>query len=312
VYVHRFDGAAWQFETALIAEDQQALSWLGSSNAIVGDTILAGAYAQDVGPVRAGAGYLFQYEAGQWSQRDKIESSDAAQSDQVGFSAAFDGRWLALGAPYEDDGAADAGACYLFDLAVGVPVISRQPSSLRILVGSAAGFSVAAVGVEPLSYRWQKDEVDLVDGGQIAGASTSQLRIASTVLADAGSYRCVVQGDCGETTSLPATLWLDTAVGASGLPAGGRLVLLPNRPNPFNPSTTIRFQVPADGAVTLRIYTLRGELVVTLFEREVLAGPQTVIWRGLDRDGRAVASGVYIFRLTGFGQAVARRLTLVR
>ena len=312
VYVYRNDGLAWPLEEVLVADDARALSWLGSSTAIVGDTVLAGAYAADVGPLRAGAAYLFQQDAGQWSQRAKLTSSDGAPSDQFGFAVSFDGRAVAAGAPYEDEGAADGGAAYFYELPTGAPIVTRQPSSLRVAVAARAAFAVTAVGAGPLSFRWQKDGVNLDDGPQLSGATTARLLISSTALGDAAQYRCVVSGDCGEATSREATLWLDSVIAAPESAAAARLTLAQNHPNPFNPATSIRFDAPRRGPVALRIYSLRGELVATLLEQEVTAGPQFVEWRGVDAHGSAVASGVYLCRLSGFGQEVTRSLTLLR
>jgi subtilisin family serine protease len=85
-------------------------------------------------------------------------------------------------------------------------------------------------------------------------------------------------------------------------------------PNPFNPSTEIRFVLPRAGRAMVRIYDLRGALVQELDAGERTAGPLAMTWRGRDRNGRGVPSGAYIYRLTLDGRPLgpARRMILVR
>jgi hypothetical protein len=87
--------------------------------------------------------------------------------------------------------------------------------------------------------------------------------------------------------------------------------LLQNRPNPFNPATTIPFDSPSAGAVRLRILDVAGRLVRT-FEGEAHAGRNALVWDGGDASRRPAASGVYIYRLEAPGFAAARRMLLLR
>jgi len=91
-----------------------------------------------------------------------------------------------------------------------------------------------------------------------------------------------------------------------------RLDLWQNSPNPFNPSTTIRFTVPQSGPANVAIYDVNGRLVRTLVDRPVQAGFHELVWDGRDQMGRAVASGVYLYRLTSGEGTLVRRMTLVR
>ncbi|OQB43031.1 MAG: flagellar basal body rod modification protein [Candidatus Latescibacteria bacterium ADurb.Bin168] len=88
--------------------------------------------------------------------------------------------------------------------------------------------------------------------------------------------------------------------------------LAQNAPNPFNPSTTIMFGLPGAEHVRLAVYDVNGRLVRTLIDGQVAAGSHEVLWDGSDGNGRAVASGVYVYRLTAKQDVVTRRMTLVR
>ncbi|MFC1525993.1 FlgD immunoglobulin-like domain containing protein [Candidatus Latescibacterota bacterium] len=88
-----------------------------------------------------------------------------------------------------------------------------------------------------------------------------------------------------------------------------------NTPNPFNPTTTIRYAVPGGAeakAVHLRIYNAAGQQVRTLVEGPVEPGVHTVGWDGRDEGGRPVASGVYLCRLAANKHESVRRMLLLR
>jgi hypothetical protein len=83
-------------------------------------------------------------------------------------------------------------------------------------------------------------------------------------------------------------------------------------PNPFNPSTTLNFEIPKAGLVRLRVYDPAGRLVATLVDRNLSAGPHQAIWTGRDSRGRAASAGVYLYRLEAAGFATTRRMTLIK
>ena len=96
------------------------------------------------------------------------------------------------------------------------------------------------------------------------------------------------------------------------VPAVGALRLLPCYPNPFNPRTTVRFDLPEAGRVLLELYDSRGRLVRRLQDEACLAGYHEVVWEGRDQQGRQVPSGVYFSRLAFGGEQRSGTLTLVR
>ena len=65
-----------------------------------------------------------------------------------------------------------------------------------------------------------------------------------------------------------------------------------NYPNPFNPSTTIRYSMKEAGPVSIEIYNIKGQLVRTLVDGVKEAGNHTIVWNGLDKSNRSVSSGV--------------------
>ena len=94
------------------------------------------------------------------------------------------------------------------------------------------------------------------------------------------------------------------------------ITLLANVPNPFNPTTTIRFIVPGRAGTaahaTVDVFDLTGRRVKTLLDESVPAGYRTVSWNGTNGQGATVTSGVYFVRLRAGEESVTRKITLIR
>lgn len=86
----------------------------------------------------------------------------------------------------------------------------------------------------------------------------------------------------------------------------------PNYPNPFNPKTTISFDLPSASKVTVEIYGLDGALVRTLLSERRAAGTHSVEWNGLDGQGQRAASGTYLYRVRADGFESHRKMTLMK
>jgi ligand-binding sensor domain-containing protein len=90
------------------------------------------------------------------------------------------------------------------------------------------------------------------------------------------------------------------------------LAILGNRPNPFNPSTTIEFTLPEAGRAELAVYDITGRKVRTLVSGFGKNGKYATVWDGRDDDGQPVASGIYLARLVAGKTAITRKMALVR
>jgi len=101
-----------------------------------------------------------------------------------------------------------------------------------------------------------------------------------------------------------------TAVEEEACPAALRI--LPAHPNPFNPSTTLVFSLPAPGHVTLVVYSVSGQVVRTLASVPFSAGAHSVVWNGRDDSGQPVSSGVYISRLTSGRLTATGKMVLLK
>ncbi|MBN1825758.1 MAG: T9SS type A sorting domain-containing protein [Candidatus Eisenbacteria bacterium] len=104
---------------------------------------------------------------------------------------------------------------------------------------------------------------------------------------------------------------MEEATGAAG-GAPARFRLYGNQPNPFNPSTHIAFDLPAEGRTRADVYDLSGRLVRVLSDRTLSAGSHTIRWDGTDDRGNEVSSAVYFCRVTHGGNTEVIKMSLVR
>lgn len=89
-------------------------------------------------------------------------------------------------------------------------------------------------------------------------------------------------------------------------------VLEQNYPNPFDPETTIEYQLPHAAEVEISIFNLPGQKVTTLVKEYKTAGYHKLIWSGTDESGRLAASGVYLYHLKAGKFVAMKKMLLLR
>jgi len=100
----------------------------------------------------------------------------------------------------------------------------------------------------------------------------------------------------GATTS-DIDFVLEPEVGNDNVLIPVRTELTGNFPNPFNPTTTIKYALHEDSRVNLEIFNIKGQKVKTLADGNQSAGYHTIIWDGKDNNGRTAASGLYFYKM---------------
>lgn len=191
---------------------------------------------------------------------------------------------------------------------------------------------------EPPTFDWSVPSLNTMadDGTGYDAVAGDRIYTASVVFPDTSAqnieykylfndvYECSTQGnrtasldpDNYDAVGTPQFLPVDVfqICSVTGVPQSpvARLALEQNSPNPFNPSTEIRFDVPRAGQGSLVIYSLRGERVRELRSGAFPAGPGSAVWNGLTDDGRLAGSGVYLYRLEVAGQVQSRRMVLLK
>jgi hypothetical protein len=229
----------------------------------------------------------------------------AVQFTAGGFTGvATDGRLMFWIAPYDAGGDE-----YYIDAvvlakvsSVAPPAITAHPLNKSVNRNQTATFTVEVSGTPPFSYQWRKSGLDIPDAN--GPSYTTPPAVAGD---DGASYLCVVSNPVGNVTSNPATLNVSlTGVrDLAGIPA--EFVLEQSYPNPFNPSTDIRYGVPREGHVVLEVYNIVGEQVATLVNQTLPAGYYTARF-----DAQNLPSGIYLYRLKGEGSSLVKKMILTR
>ncbi|MCP4567856.1 MAG: T9SS type A sorting domain-containing protein [FCB group bacterium] len=96
------------------------------------------------------------------------------------------------------------------------------------------------------------------------------------------------------------------------LPLPTEFYLAQNHPNPFNPTTDISFALPRKSRVRLEIYNLLGQQVRSLLDDELMSGQHTITFDGRDNEGRAIASGVYFYRIKTAEDVQTRKMVMIK
>ena len=152
-------------------------------------------------------------------------------------------------------------------------------------------------------------------GGPVPGSHT-----LTNLLAPGGSREIAITA-AGEITGLDLAPWQVAVYAFPGASAaeptdgplpGYGLHLEQNRPNPFNPSTTIRYRLPAPARVRVGVYDLAGREVALLLDQVQAEGAQELDWNGADGRGRPVGAGVYLLRVDAGGATRQAKMMLLK
>ncbi len=121
-----------------------------------------------------------------------------------------------------------------------------------------------------------------------------------------------VNSECGLLIGVYGTGCAMSAVDdlAGAIPS--RLTMGPASPNPFNPLTVVRYQLPTSGKVRMEVFDLGGRRVATLVNEDQVAGRHEVTWQAMDDGGRGVSSGVYLVRLKLGPETIVQKITLTK
>ncbi|KAA3612071.1 MAG: T9SS C-terminal target domain-containing protein [Calditrichaeota bacterium] len=105
---------------------------------------------------------------------------------------------------------------------------------------------------------------------------------------------------------------LSTGISGEAVSVVGEFRLFDSYPNPFNPSTTISFNLPQAAFVELTIYNIQGQKVRTLVQQQLTSGGHRFLWDGLNENGQKVSSGVYHYRLAAGVFHDVKQMTLIK
>jgi len=184
------------------------------------------------------------------------------------------------------------------------------------MVGSFNGVPYSAKGMSILKFRdWSTQTYYSRDYYSEGDVMATIPGLDQAVEGFRIAYKCVVDPafDCplGPSAALAGREGDETGQEVPRPEAA--FELQQNVPNPFNPSTTIYFEVPEGGAnVSLRIYDSAGRPVRTLVNGYEPSGTRQVNWHGTNDHGQSVASGVYFYQLTAPSFSKTKKMVLLR
>ena len=179
-------------------------------------------------------------------------------------------------------------------------------------VATVPGFGNFTLSLDNLDVSGRRD-VPSTGGWQF----WTPIRVEDVPL-DAGTH--ILRFDFASDTDLTGWLfslnYIDveraypSAVDDEAVP--GVFAVARNYPNPFNPATTIEYQLAAEGPIRLAVFDVRGRQVRLLACGSMPAGRHTAIWDGRDEAGETVASGIYFYRLEGGGASHLGKMVLLK
>ncbi|MBL1212244.1 MAG: matrixin family metalloprotease [Ignavibacteriae bacterium] len=185
-----------------------------------------------------------------------------------------------------------------------LPTITTQPKNVTIEQGETAVLFVSAVGTPTPNYQWKRN------GAILPGEVNDTLRFENAQLGDEGMYSVTVSNTAGSINSLVVNLTVNSLTSVedillSGIPTN--FELLGNYPNPFNPSTKIRYAIPEQSNVKILIYNALGETVAVLSDQVKEAGYYDKNW-----DAGNLASGVYFLKINAASTKSNRKFNSVQ
>lgn len=195
-----------------------------------------------------------------------------------------------------------------FTWPLGTPLSSARATEL--LTDKLSDIQLSSANVAP-EDAWEK---------QILTVETPTVEDQATLLA---AYAALDPSVTADTICwVIATEGDDDFIYVSGEPvcdpsavpdAGAGATLLAAYPNPFNPQTTLSFDLAQAGPVSLFVYDLTGRVVDVLLDQEpAQAGRNEVVWRGVDQTGRGLSSGIYFYRLDAGAYSETKRVVLLK
>ena len=190
-----------------------------------------------------------------------------------------------------------------YDFQVTEPTFYRFTGRLDASGGGTAIVQLRRWGVTPdIELLLSQSEVFDFDVSGVMEPGTYTFR------AEVSAY--ISPGDVQDAEVTVQGLF-DAATGAQDIPDTEPLTLTAG-PNPFNPRTTLAFDLPRSARARVGVYDLLGRPVRSLLNEDRPAGRQEVTWNGADDQGRPVPSGTYLCRLEAAGEVVLRRVQLVK
>jgi hypothetical protein len=209
---------------------------------------------------------------------------------------------------------ARGGYAYVADGSEGLQIIDVNDPNSPVIIGNFAtpGYAYDIVTIGNVAYIADNTGIHVLDitmpdmpvvigGAYLLGSVNGIAASQDAIIVAEYNKVILIPRECGDAIS--------------SLPTAPRMALMlgQNVPNPFNPQTTIAFDLPNQSAVRLAVYDVSGRLVDVLLDGDIaVQGRSEVVWQGRDMGGRVVSAGVYFYRLEAGSFSETKRMVLVK
>ncbi len=321
-FMYRNYGDGWDNSIKLQPSNGALVYKFGYQVAISGSNIAIGAYGDQNNGFGSGSVFIFNIDSDQEVQ--KIYASNSAAYEEFGRAMDLDGNTLIIGS--RDYAGPVGGAVFVYEYdgnqwVEGATLRDIFPSSSHAFgyfrIAVSGDLILVNDGYNNEMFLFSRDgsdwvyEDELVQpdpavGGMFGGGFAVEdgvimigdqrhmhddLKIGAVYVFDAG---------CSDVSAV------------SEGPISSFLTLHQNTPNPFNPSTVIRFTLQQSTNVELAVYDVSGQLVKSLLSDSMDSGTHGVRWNGRNDQGRAVSSGIYFARITAGSHRQSVKLLLMK
>ena len=223
----------WNEIEKILASDGDGGDRFGYSVSISGDYAVIGAYQDDDNGSDSGSTYIFQRNGSNWTEQAKLTASDGADGDYFGWSVSISGDYAVIGAYQDDDNGSDSGSTYIFQRNGSNWIEQALLTASDGAGNDRFGYSVSISGDYAVCGAYQDDDNGTCSGSAYIfhkdGLATNEILVNDNI-----------------TTYLTG-----------------------NFPNPFNPTTTIKFSIQNDSYINFKIYNIKGQKIKTLINENL-------------------------------------------
>jgi hypothetical protein len=143
VYIYTRTAGVWSIEQTINNPTPVDYDYFGNSVSLDGDTLVIGAYLDDISASNAGNVYVYTRSAGVWTLEQEINNPTPIASDQFGYSVGINGDTLAIGAPNEDTGLSDAGSVYIYTRSGTTWTLEKEINNPNPMAGAEFGIAIS-------------------------------------------------------------------------------------------------------------------------------------------------------------------------
>ena len=310
-YIFYRNGNIWTEHAKLTSSEGDASDYFGCSVSIEGDYAVIGAEGNNN---FSGAAYIFARSGDTWSEQVKLTASDGAHGDSFGRSVSIEGDYAVIGAFHDDnDNGEDSGSVYIFarsgDMWAEQAKLTPSNGAAYDFFGWSVSISedYTIIGAVNSAYIFTRsgdiwaEQVELTasDGalGVCFGLSVSLIEDYALI----GAFR---DSDNGAYSG-SAYIFNNDGLSAEDIPVEQIFSNLhTNYPNPFNPQTSIKFNVLENEEGIFTIYNVKGQEIVS---EQFPSGSHNYMWNAEEQ-----ASGIYFYQLKTESTSQVKKMVLLK